>query len=197
MVQILIWAAAILVIPSTMAAAQEPAAAPAPSTDDVVMPDYYVAPGDMLRIAVWKEPEVSADVMVRLDGRITVPLVGDMRAAGRTPEQLTNEVRTRLRAFLEVPVVTITVAQANSARFFLFGEVARAGLYPLTSRMTVLQALAMAGGFREFAKRDQVLILRERAGTRTVLRVNFRELVQGLNLEQNVVLESGDTVIVP
>ena len=161
------------------------------------MSPYYVAPGDVLRVAVWKEPELTTDVFVRLDGRITVPLVGDVKAAGRTTEELTNEIRTRLRAFLEVPQVTITVSQAVSTRFYVIGQVTTSGAFALNSRITVAQALALAGGFREFAKRDRVMLLRENRGERKAIPFNFRDLELGTNLDQNIVLESGDTIIVP
>ncbi|HEY6549066.1 MAG TPA: polysaccharide biosynthesis/export family protein [Vicinamibacteria bacterium] len=170
---------------------QEPA--PAPPT----LPEYLVAPGDVLRVVVWKEPELTSEVFVRLDGRITVPLVGDIAAAGRTTEQLAIEVRTKLMAFLEVPQVTITVSQAISARFYVVGEVAASGAFPLTGRITVLQALALAGGFREFAKRERLTIIRERAGVNQALSFNFRDLEAGINLEQNIALQAGDVIIVP
>ncbi len=158
---------------------------------------YFVAPGDVLHLAVWKEPDLTGDVFVRLDGRITVPLVGDLMAEGKTTEQLAIEIRTRLRAFLEMPIVTLTVAQAVSARFYVIGEVALSGALPLTGRITVLQGLALAGGFKEFAKKDRILIIREKAGERKAIPFNFKELELGLNLDQNITLESGDSIIVP
>jgi polysaccharide export outer membrane protein len=182
------------------AQAQEvPAAEAPPATEPAKddFPEYYVAPGDVLHLAVWKEPELSTDVFVRLDGRITVPLVGDLKAAGRTTEQLATEIRAKLRAFLEVPQVTLTVAQAVSARFYVIGDVATSGAFPLTGRITVLQALALAGGFREFAKRDRILIIRERRGEKMAIPFNFRDLEVGINLQQNIPLESGDSIIVP
>lgn len=177
-----------------------PSPSPSPASQPAApqeMSPYYVAPGDVLRVAVWKEPELTTDVFVRLDGRITVPLVGDVKAAGRTTEELTNEIRTRLRAFLEVPQVTITVSQAVSTRFYVIGQVTTSGAFPLNSRVTIAQALALAGGFREFAKRDRVMLLRENRGERKAIPFNFRDLELGTNLDQNIVLESGDTIIVP
>ena len=177
-----------------------PSPSPSPASQPAAPPEmspYYVAPGDVLRVAVWKEPELTTDVFVRLDGRITVPLVGDVKAAGRTTEELTNEIRTRLRAFLEVPQVTITVSQAVSTRFYVIGQVTTSGAFALNSRVTIAQALALAGGFREFAKRDRVMLLRENRGERKAIPFNFRDLELGTNLDQNIVLESGDTIIVP
>ena len=176
-------------------AAQAPAVSTPEATDELI--PYFVAPGDVLRIAVWKEPELSAEVFVRLDGMITVPLAGDVKAAGRTTDQIATEVRTRLRAFLEVPQVTVTVSQAVSARFYVIGEVAASGAFPLTQRITILQALALAGGFREFAKRERIVVIRERRGERKAIFFNFRDLEAGINLEQNIAVEAGDTLIVP
>ncbi len=181
---------------SAARAAQVPAADTAPAAVEESGP-YYVAPGDVLRIAVWKEPELSTEVFVRLDGMITVSVVGDVRAAGKTTEQIATEVRTKLRSVLEVPQVTVTVAQAVSARFYVVGEVAVSGAFPLTGRITILQALALAGGFREFAKRDRIIVIRERRGQRQAIVFNFRDLEAGTNLEQNIAVEAGDTLIVP
>jgi polysaccharide export outer membrane protein len=177
-------------------AAQAPAASAVPIAAEEPGP-YYVAPGDVLRISVWKEPELSTDVFVRLDGMITVPVVGDVRAAGKTTEQIATEVRTKLRSVLEVPQVTVTVAQAVSARFYVVGEVAVSGAFPLTGRITFLQALALAGGFREFAKRDRIVVIRERRDQRQAIVFNFRDLEAGINLDQNITVEAGDTLIVP
>jgi polysaccharide export outer membrane protein len=179
----------------SVSALPAPGQEPAPALP--TFPEYLVAPGDVLRVVVWKEPELTSEVFVRLDGRITVPLVGDIAAAGRTTEQLAIEVRTKLMAFLEVPQVTITVSQAISARFYVVGEVAASGAFPLTGRITVLQALALAGGFREFAKRERLTIIRERAGVTQALSFNFRDLEAGINLEQNIALQAGDVIIVP
>lgn len=181
---------------SAARAAQVPVADTAPAAVEESAP-YYVAPGDVLRIAVWKEPELSTEVFVRLDGMITVSVVGDVRAAGKTTEQIATEVRTKLRSVLEVPQVTVTVAQAVSARFYVVGEVAVSGAFPLTGRITILQALALAGGFREFAKRDRIVVIRERRGQRQAIVFNFRDLEAGINLDQNIAVEAGDTLIVP
>jgi polysaccharide export outer membrane protein len=159
--------------------------------------DYKVAPGDVLKISVWKETALDTEVFVRLDGRITVPLAGDVRAAGRTTEQVSLEVKNKLAAFLEAPQVTVTLKDAVSARFFMIGEVQKAGVYPLTGRLTVLQAIGLAGGFKDFAKKDRVLILREKAGTSVTFKFNYQDVFQGTKLEQNIHLEAGDTVIVP
>lgn len=179
---------------TTPPAAQAAAPSDAPSDD---VPEYYIAPGDVLKLTVWKEPELTTDVFVRLDGRITVPLVGDIKVSGRTTEQVATEIRSKLRAFLEVPLVTLTVHQAISARFYVIGEVGTSGAFPLTGRITVVQALALAGGFRTFAKRERIVIIRERQGVRSAIPFNFRDLESGVRLEQNIPLLSGDIIIVP
>lgn len=185
-----------LLLGASVASARDQQATPAtPIPPDTY--EYFVAAGDVLKIAVWREPDLTAEVFVRLDGRITVPLVGDIQASGRTTEQLAIEIRTKLQAFLEVPQVTVTVAQATSARFFVIGEVTTSGAFPLTGRTTVLQALALAGGFREFAKRDRIMIIRERAGMSQAITFNFRDVEGGINLEQNIALHAGDVLIVP
>ncbi len=191
LVSLSVWAA-----PRAASAAQAVPAGSVPTAAEEMVP-YYVAPGDVLRIGVWKEPELNGDVFVRLDGMITVPLVGEVKAADKTPDQIATEVRTRLRAFLEVPQVTVTVAQAISARFYVIGEVTTSGAFPLTGRISILQALALAGGFREFAKREKIIVIRERHGQRQALLFNFRDLESGTNLGQNITVEAGDTLIVP
>jgi polysaccharide export outer membrane protein len=160
--------------------------------------DYQISPGDVLRIAVWREPELTTEVSVRLDGRITVPLLGDVVATGKSPNQLASEIQRSLSRFLEVPPqVTITISQAISARFFVLGEVLNSGAYPLQSRTTVLQAIALAGGFREFAKRERIVVVREKNGRRSALRMNYNEIEGVGDLDQNFVLEAGDTILVP
>src|SRR5215510_5760592 len=132
-----------------------PAAAQAPSTpagDDRA--DYTIGPGDVLQLFVWKEPELTRELTVRLDGRISVPLLGDVEATGRTPAQLAADLSKRFTRFLEAPQVTLGVAQANSTRFYVLGQVNKPGDFALAGRTSVLQGLALAGGFKEFAKTD-------------------------------------------
>lgn len=160
-------------------------------------PSYFIAPGDVLKIQVWKEPELSTEAFVRLDGRITVPLLGDLMAAGRTPNDLAGEIQAKLGRFLEVPQVTLAVSQAISARFYVLGEVLHPGAFPLPSRVSVVQALALAGGFREFAKKESIRILRYQGGEQTAIPFNYKEVEAGLHLEQNIFLDAGDTILVP
>jgi len=173
-----------------------PTQSPASSALDLA-PSYFVAPGDVLKILIWKEPELSTEAFVRLDGRITVPLLGDLMAAGRTPDDLSSEIQAKLSRFLEVPQVTLSVSQAISARFYVLGEVAHPGAFPLPSRISVVQALALAGGFREFAKKESISVLRNRGGLQTAIPFNYKDVEVGLRLEQNIFLEAGDTILVP
>jgi polysaccharide biosynthesis/export protein len=166
--------------------------------------EYRIGPGDVLRLFVWKEPDLSGEVTVRFDGRVTVPLVGDMDASARTPEQLGAEITKSLKRFLAAPQVTLAVLNATSARFFVVGQVARPGDFPLRGPTSVLQALALAGGFREFAKTDSIVIVRqgEASSTKgkpaeTLLTVNYKKLEDGKDLGENVLLRPGDTVLVP
>jgi polysaccharide export outer membrane protein len=146
---------------------------------------------------VWNEPSLSTDAPVRLDGKITVPLLGDLQAAGRTPDELTVEIRTSLKRFLEVPQVTVSVAQAISARFYVIGEVTTSGSFALNGRITILQALAIAGGFREFAHRERIMVIRDGQDGRVAITFNYRDLESGTKLEQDIPLAPGDIIIVP
>ena len=150
--------------------------------------------GDVLRINVWKEPDLTLDATVRLDGMITIPLLGDVPAAGRVPSQLAGNLVSELDRFVEKPRVTVSVAQATSARIYVVGQMVRPGEFPLTGRMTVLKALALAGGFKEFARPDSIVVVRE---DQTVLPFNYKRVTDGKDMSQNVVLAAGDTIVVP
>jgi len=157
---------------------------------------YRIGPGDVLDVFVWKEPELTTTVTVRFDGRITVPLLGDILAAGREPQVLAGEVAERLRQFVDAPHVTIGISQA-SARVYVVGRVATPGAFPFTGPMTALQALALAGGLVEFAKSDSIVIIREQDESPVSIRVDYDRLKNGQELEQNRHLAPGDTIIVP
>ena len=177
----------------TPAVAQSATLATAPEG----IPEYSIGPGDVLALLVWKEPDLTTEVTVRQDGRISVPLLGDLSASGQSPEQLGADLRKKFGQFLEAPHVTVSVTQANSARFFIIGQVNGAGVYPLTGRITVLQALALAGGFTTFAKRDRILVIREMTGQSQFIRVNYKKLEGGKDIQENILLRPGDTVVVP
>lgn len=170
---------------------------PAARGNEIVEGDYVIGPGDVLQIFVWKEPELTRDVTVRVDGKITVPLLGDLPASGRTPQQLGAELGKALGRFLSAPQVTLGIAQANSSRFYVMGQVNTPGVFPLAGRVTVLQGLALAGGLREFAKAENIQIVRQSQGVQSFIPINYKRLEDGRDITQNVLLRPGDTVLVP
>jgi len=167
--------------------AAKPVATPAP-------PGYTIGPADVLQVFVWKEPELTRDVEVRFDGMITVPLLGDLQAAGRTPSELSESLSIGLEKYVESPRVTVGVGKANSARFYVVGQVTKSGEFPLTGRTSVLQGLALAGGFKDFAKTESIVIVRQ---NQAVVAVNYKRIADGKDVSQNVLLSPGDTVVVP
>lgn len=167
---------------------------PKPATDD---PSYVIGPADVLNISVWKEPEITETVPVRPDGKISLPLLDDVQAAGLTPMQLGTAVTKRLRKYLTDPQVTVIVTEINSRRVYILGEVTRAGAYPLLPNMTVLQAISSAGGFTEFAKESKIYVLRMVNGKQAKFPFDYKAVVKGHKTAQNIALMPGDTVVVP
>jgi polysaccharide export outer membrane protein len=155
---------------------------------------YVIGPGDVLHIFVWKEPELSRELTVRIDGKISVTLLGEVQAGGRTPENLAQQLGQEFKRFIGAPQVTVSVVQPTSTRIFVLGQVQKSGDFPLSTPLTVVQALALAGGFKEFARTDSIVIIR-RDGS--VLPVNYKKLEGGKEVAQNVPLRPGDTVVVP
>ena len=160
-------------------------------------PGYVIGPDDVLSIVFWRDKDMGADVVVRPDGMITLPLVNDIRAAGLTPDQLREEIVRAAEKYVESPSATVVVRQINSRRFYVTGQVGRPGTYPLSAPMTVLQALALAGGLADFAKKDKVVIMRTDGGRTQSLRFNYKDVIQGKNLQQNIEIKPGDTIVVP
>jgi len=177
---------------SSPASNSQPASTPA--TAD---PSYVIGPEDMLDISVWKEPDVSRVVPVRPDGRISLPLIHDVEAAGMSPQQLAASVAEKLRKYLNDPQESGIVKAINSQRVFVVGEVLRAGAFPLLPGMTVLQALSSAGGFTTFAGVKKIRVVRSRNGKQVELPFNYREVLKGDKPGQNIKLEPGDTIMVP
>ncbi|HVZ61662.1 MAG TPA: polysaccharide biosynthesis/export family protein [Terriglobales bacterium] len=174
------------------------AGTPAKSDPIAMAPDYVIGPEDVLSINVWKEAEVSAGtVPVRPDGKISLPLINDIQAAGLTPMQLASEVGARLGKFIEQPQVTVVVTAVNSRRVYIVGQVPRAGAFPLLPQMTVLQALSSAGGVSEFADTKKMYVLRNDNGKPVRFPFNYKDVLRGVNASQNIVLKPGDTVVVP
>ena len=164
----------------------------------VASDEFVIGPGDVLAINVWKETEISKVVPVRSDGRISLPLIGELQSGGLTPRQLEAEITTRLKDYVADPSVTVVVQEIHSKSINVLGMVARPGLYPLTKTMTVVDALANAGGFRDFAKQKSIYILRQNPdGTQARLPFNYKEVIKGVNPAQNVKLQPGDNIVVP
>jgi polysaccharide biosynthesis/export protein len=185
--------------------AQAPAAdnaqsqsASAPAAAKLHDANYSIGIDDVLAINVWKEQELTRSVPVRSDGKISLPLVGELQAAGRTPAQLEQDVAEKLRNFITDPQVTVMVQQSNSQKINVLGQVVKPGAYPFTTASTVVDALASAGGLRDFAKKKGIIILRARpGGGQDRISFNYSDYLKGKNSTQNVKLEPGDTVVVP
>ena len=178
-----------------LAAAEEPKVRPATSEPaSASASGYVIGLGDVLRITVWKEPDLTLDATVRLDGMITMPLLGDVPAAGRGPVQLAGAIGGELKRFIENPRVTVSVSQATSARVYVVGQMVKPGEFALSGHMTVLKALALAGGFKEFARPENIVIVRE---DQTVIPFNYKRVADGKDASQNVLLLAGDTIVVP
>ena len=198
----------LLGVVTSMAMAQD-AGAPAPATPAKPAQTAAAAPGvrsdsyvigaeDVITVYVWKEPEMSKSVPVRPDGMISLPLIGEIKAAGNTPVQLQDVLAEAMKKMISDPQVTVVVEKIGSLNFNIVGEVNHPGYFPLTRRMTVLDAIAMAGGFRDFAKSKKVYVLRTAAnGTQERLPFNYKEVIKGKNQQQNIELQPRDTIVVP
>jgi len=167
---------------------------PKAATED---PNYSIAPEDVLTIDVWKEPEISRTVPVRRDGKISLPLLNDVQAAGLTPTQLGSEIVERLRATIVHPQVTVIVAQMSSLRIYILGQVTRGGAYPLVPDMTVMQALSIAGGFTPYANLKKIYVMRNENGASKIFPMNYKQVISGRKTAQNIYLKPGDTIVVP
>lgn len=160
--------------------------------------DYQIGENDVLEITVWNEPDLKQSLPVRPDGKITFPLIGEIQAANETPSELQGQIASKLKAFITHPDVTVMVLQMNSRKFNILGRVAKPGSYPLTATTTVLDAIAEAGGFQDFAKEKDIYILRRNPeGQETRIPFNYKAVIKGKHSETNIVLEPHDTVIVP
>ena len=158
---------------------------------------YKIGSGDVLEIITWKEEDFTREVFVRMDGKITFPLLDDIHAAGRTTMQIKKEIETKLKEFIENPVVTINVKNPLSQKFYILGEVVNTGEYQLVKKLTILQAFALAGGFTEWASKNEIILLRNEDGIDKIIRVNYKNIIKGKDLSQNVNIKVNDTIIVP
>ena len=168
-------------------------AAPSAAVD----PHYVIGGQDVLDISVWKEAELTRIVPVRPDGKISLPLLNDVQAAGLTPTQLAEQLTESLKKFVSNPQVTVIVTQINSQRIYVLGEVTRAGAYPLLPSMTILQGLSSAGGFTQFANLKKIYMLRTENGKQVKYPFNYKTVVGGKSPDENVILKAGDTIVVP
>jgi polysaccharide export outer membrane protein len=184
-----------------------PAAAPAqdrPTSFSPVVPPntsvpkgFLIGPEDVLTINFWRDQEMSGDVTVRPDGMITLPLIGDLRAAGLSPEVLRDAIEKAASRLITEPNVTVAVKEINSRKVFITGEVTKPGPYPLTGPRTVMQLISEAGGLLEYADKDNILVLRTVSGQQKSYRFRYSDVAKGKSLEQNIELQPGDTVVVP
>ena len=170
------------------------ATAPDPATNDA---EYKIGAQDVLRIDVWKEAEISRTTPVRPDGRISLPLLNDVQAAGLTPTQLAAVITDGLKKYLTNPQVTVGVSEINSRRVYVTGEVTKPGNFPLQAGMTVLQALTSSGGFTQFAKIKGIYVLRTEDGKQVKHPFNYKAVVSGKHPELNIVVQPGDVIVVP
>lgn len=164
--------------------------------EPVADPSYIIGPMDILEIQVWKEPDFSRQLLVRPDGKITLPLVGDIQASGMNTLGLKALLTEKLRSFVANPEITVILRESHSKHFYIIGNVHQPGAYPLKPYMTVLQAISVAGGLGEWADKD-LCIIRRSGGREEILSFNYDRVVSGKNLEQNITLEPNDTIIVP
>ena len=175
-----------------------PPTPPAAAQQVTELPEgYVIGPEDVLGIVFWREAEISGDVTVRPDGRITVPVIGELTATGLTPEQLRREIQTQATKYINDPNVTVVVRTINSRKIFVTGRVADPGTFDMRSAVTVMQAIALAGGLTDYADPKNITVLRKRGAQTQVLKFNYRDVAKGKNLEQNIALLPGDTVVVP
>lgn len=165
--------------------------------DYLVGDAYKIGKGDILEIITWKEQEFTREVPVRIDGYISFPLIEDIPAAGRTTAEVRDDIAERLKQFIKHPVVSVAVKNPVSQRFYILGEVLKPGEYPLLKNLTVVQAFALAGGFSEWASRDDIVLIRREDGEDIVTEIDYNKIVRGEELEKNVLIKADDILIVP
>ena len=172
-------------------------AKPAPEAKSASAEEYRIGPQDLVRIDVWKEPDISRTIPVRPDGKISLPLMNDVQAAGLTAMELAGSIREGLSKYITSPQVTVTVTEINSRRVYVTGEVMRPGAQPLLPNMTALQALTSAGGFTQFARTKSIYILRNEDGKQVKHPFNYKAVLDGKHPEDNIQLQPGDVIVVP
>ena len=193
-----------LSVAAPQARAEQAATTTAPYTTPIastavsaVPPSYVIGAEDVLQVMFWRDADMSAEVIVRPDGKISLPLLNDVQAAGITPEQLRARITEMARNYVDTPIATVVVKAINSRKVFVMGAIEKPGIYPLAGGMTVLQLIATAGGLKEYAKSDEIRIIRNVNGQDVRFEFNYRRVVAGKNLKQNIELKPSDTVVIP
>ncbi|MBA3035272.1 MAG: polysaccharide export protein [Desulfobacterium sp.] len=160
--------------------------------------NYMIGNGDVLEVMTWKEPDFSREeVLVRTDGKISLPILNDIQASGKTTLELKSDIEAKLKDYIASPVVTVTIRNPGSQKFYVLGEVSRTGEYGLTKSLTVLQAFALAGGFTEWASKNEIILLRNENGADKIIRINYKSIIRGDELSKNLKIKADDTIIVP
>ena len=159
--------------------------------------EYTIGPEDVLEISVWKEPDLQRQVLVRPDGNISFPLAGDVQAAGETPEQVQGAITEKLRRYIPDPVVTVTVVTIGANKIYVIGQVNSPGEFVIGRYVDIMQALTLAGGLTPFARENKIKVLRRAGGKEIVFPFRYADIKKGKNIQQNIILKGGDTVVVP
>lgn len=171
-------------------------APPPPQAMSQAGPEYRLGPEDQIRVSVWENAQLTLDLIVRPDGKISMPLIQDVVAEGQTAAELANTIHQKLLTFIKEPQVSVIVLQVNAPKYFIIGNVTRPGTYPLRSETSILQALSLAGGFTQFASTRSIKLIRNTAGKQEVRKVNYNKMIDESG-EGNYILKSGDTIVVP
>ncbi|NIO21796.1 MAG: hypothetical protein GTN76_13975 [Candidatus Aenigmarchaeota archaeon] len=159
--------------------------------------DYIIGQGDVLEVFVWRNDQLSRQITVRPDGKISLPLIQDLQAEGLTALQLRDQITRELKQYVQTPTVTVIVSQINSYKVSILGKVGTPGVYPISTRTTLLEAISMAGGFAQWANQKRITVITHQGGQRKELRINYKKIVSGKDPSQNIILKRGDTIIVP
>jgi polysaccharide export outer membrane protein len=179
------------------AAGENDTASKAKAHEEETAGSYRIGKGDVLEINVWKEPILSGETIVRSDGMVSLTLIGDVQAAGRTPMELRDDIQKRLVDYVEDPTVSILLKAQTSQKYYVIGEVKLPGEYDLVKDLNIVQAIARAGGFGEWADKDDIIVLRTLNGVEQRIKVDYKEIVKGVNTLQNIPIQASDTIIIP
>jgi polysaccharide biosynthesis/export protein len=167
------------------------------STPAKAGPEYVIGPDDVLDVSVWKEPELTRSLQVRPDGKISMPLLNDVQAAGLTAAQLSQVISERLKKYLTTPQVTVILTQINSQKVYVLGEVTRPGAYPVLPGMNILQAISSAGGLTPYANTKKIMLMRNENGVEAKYPFSYKEVLDGRRADENIRVKAGDTIVVP